>query len=78
MAIGPAALVVPFIEGLLDEREIDLRPALRPAKRHALRAGADLEAVKGLLAQAIESKPKCHYLHEAVAPRDRTMAQIGG
>jgi cyclic pyranopterin phosphate synthase len=55
---------------LLDEREIDLRAALR--------SGSGLEAVKGLLTQAIESKPKCHHLHEAIAPRDRTMAQIGG
>jgi cyclic pyranopterin phosphate synthase len=55
---------------LLDEREIDLKPVLRP--------GASLQAVKDLLAQAIQSKPECHHLHEAPAPRDRTMAQIGG
>ncbi len=55
---------------LLDEQEIDLR--------RALRARAGLEAVKDLLAQAIQAKPECHHLHEAPAPRDRTMAQIGG
>lgn len=55
---------------LLDEREVDLRATLR--------SGASLEAVKRLLSQAIQSKPKCHHLDEALAPRDRTMAQIGG
>jgi cyclic pyranopterin phosphate synthase len=55
---------------LLDEREIDLRAVLR--------AGADLETVKGLLTRAIQSKPRRHHLHEALAPQGRTMAQIGG
>lgn len=55
---------------LLNEREIDLRAALR--------SGADVETVRDLLAQAIQSKPKRHHLEEALAPRDRTMAQIGG
>lgn len=55
---------------LFDEREVDLRAALR--------SGADVEAVKRLLSQAIQSKPKRHHLHEALTPRDRTMAQIGG
>ena len=55
---------------LMDEREIDLRAVLR--------SGAGLEAIKSLLTQAIQSKPKNHHLHEALAPRDRTMAQIGG
>jgi cyclic pyranopterin phosphate synthase len=55
---------------LLNEREIDLRAALR--------SGADVETVRDLLAQAIQSKPKRHRLEEALAPRDRTMAQIGG
>lgn len=55
---------------LLDEQELDLRAALR--------SGASLEAVKGLLTQAIQSKPKGHHLHQALAPRDRIMAQIGG
>jgi cyclic pyranopterin phosphate synthase len=55
---------------LLNEREIDLRAALR--------AGAGVETIRDLLAQAIQSKPKRHHLEEALAPRDRTMAQIGG
>ena len=55
---------------LLDEREIDLRGELR--------SGADLETVKRVLAQAIQSKPEHHRLHEALAPRNRTMAQLGG
>jgi cyclic pyranopterin phosphate synthase len=55
---------------LMNEREVDLRTPLR--------SGASLETVKSLLAQAIQSKPQRHHLDEAVAPRDRTMAQIGG
>jgi cyclic pyranopterin phosphate synthase len=55
---------------LLNEREIDLRAALR--------SGAGVETLRDLLAWAIQSKPKRHYLEEAPAPRDRTMAQIGG
>jgi len=55
---------------LLSEREVDLRTTLR--------SGATLETVKGLLTQAIQSKPRRHHLDEALAPRDRTMAQIGG
>ena len=55
---------------LLNEGEIDLRAALR--------SGAGVEAVRDLLARAIQSKPKRHRLEEALAPRDRTMAQIGG
>ena len=55
---------------LLNEREVDLRTTLR--------SGATLETVKGLLTQAIQSKPRRHHLDEALAPRDRTMAQIGG
>ena len=55
---------------LLDEHEIDLRAALR--------SGGSLETIKALLTLAIQSKPKCHHLHEARAPQDRTMAQIGG
>jgi cyclic pyranopterin phosphate synthase len=55
---------------LLNEREIDLRAVLR--------SGAGLEAVKSLLSQAIQSKPKQHHLHEALAPQNRTMSQIGG
>jgi len=55
---------------LLAEQEIDLRPTLR--------AGGGLEAVRQLLAQAIQSKPMCHHLDEAQAPQGRTMSQIGG
>jgi cyclic pyranopterin phosphate synthase len=55
---------------LMSEEEIDL---LTP-----LRDGADLDAVKALLAQAIQRKPQRHRLNEAGSPRDRTMAQIGG
>jgi cyclic pyranopterin phosphate synthase len=55
---------------LMSDREIDLRSALR--------AGADVEEIGTLLAQAIRSKPQRHHLDEAPAPRDRTMAQIGG
>ena len=55
---------------LLDERELDLRAVLR--------SGASLEAIKGVLTQAIHSKPQHHHLQEAPAPRNRTMAQLGG
>ncbi len=55
---------------LLDESEIDLRAVLR--------SGADLEAIQRILTQAIQSKPEHHHLHEALAPRNRTMAQLGG
>jgi GTP 3',8-cyclase len=55
---------------LLSEGEIDLRPPLR--------AGADLAAVRELLAQAIRAKPQRHRLDEAQSPRDRAMAEIGG
>lgn len=55
---------------LLNEQEIDLRATLR--------SGAGVETIRDLLAQAIQSKPKQHRLEEALAPRDRTMAQIGG
>jgi cyclic pyranopterin phosphate synthase len=54
----------------MSEEEIDLRTPLR--------AGADLDAIKALLAQAIQRKPQRHHLNEAASPRDRTMAQIGG
>jgi molybdenum cofactor biosynthesis enzyme MoaA len=50
--------------------EIDLRPTLR--------AGANLEEVKALLAKAIHHKPQSHRLAEDLSPQDRTMAQIGG
>lgn len=55
---------------LMSEHEIDLRTPLR--------AGADLPTIQSLLAQAIHHKPQSHHLDEALAPRDRTMAEIGG
>ncbi len=55
---------------LMSAHEIDLSAPLR--------AGADLEAVKSLLEQAIHQKPPSHRLAEALSPRDRTMAEIGG
>jgi cyclic pyranopterin phosphate synthase len=55
---------------LMSDEELDLRPALR--------AGADLEAVKELLIQAIRRKPERHHLDEARAPQGRTMSEIGG
>lgn len=55
---------------LMSDLEIDLRTPLR--------AGADLETVKGLLAQAIHHKPERHHLDQSPAPQGRTMAQIGG
>ena len=54
----------------MDSREIDLRSALR--------AGADTETLKILVSQAIRTKPQRHHLDQAPAPRDRTMAEIGG
>jgi cyclic pyranopterin phosphate synthase len=55
---------------LLSDEEIDLRDALR--------SGAGLAAVQALLAEAIRHKPERHHLAEAVLPRQRTMAEIGG
>jgi cyclic pyranopterin phosphate synthase len=55
---------------LLSEEEIDLRDAVR--------TGANREAIKEILAQAIRQKPERHHLAEAILPRDRTMAEIGG
>lgn len=55
---------------LMSDREIDLRQALRE--------GGGAAEIKPLLAQAIRSKPARHHLDEALSPRDRTMAQIGG
>lgn len=55
---------------LMDDLEIDLRTPLR--------AGADLETVESLLAQAIHCKPERHHLDEARSPQSRTMAEIGG
>jgi cyclic pyranopterin phosphate synthase len=55
---------------LMSDEEIDLRGSLR--------AGADPVAIKDLLAQGIRHKPQRHHLHEALSPRNRTMAEIGG
>ena len=55
---------------LLDDHEIDLRGELRE--------GADQQRIQQLLAQAIQSKPQHHHLDEALAPQNRTMAEIGG
>ncbi len=54
----------------MSDREIDLRAPLRD--------GASLETLKDLVATAIHNKPQRHHLDEALSPRDRTMAQIGG
>jgi cyclic pyranopterin phosphate synthase len=55
---------------LLSDDEIDLRGPLR--------AGADLETVKAILAQAIRSKPARHHLGDALPPQARSMSEIGG
>jgi cyclic pyranopterin phosphate synthase len=55
---------------LMSDHEIDLRPTLRE--------GANLEAVKALLTEAIHRKPQSHRLAEDFSPQDRTMAEIGG
>ena len=55
---------------LMSSHEIDLRSRLR--------AGADQDEIRLLIADAIQHKPERHHLDEALAPRDRTMAEIGG
>jgi cyclic pyranopterin phosphate synthase len=55
---------------LLNDAEIDLRGPLR--------AGAGLETVKAILAQAIRDKPARHHLDEAQPPQKRNMSEIGG
>jgi cyclic pyranopterin phosphate synthase len=55
---------------LLSDDEIDLRGPLR--------AGAGLETVKAILAQAIRSKPARHHLGDALPPQARSMSEIGG
>jgi cyclic pyranopterin phosphate synthase len=55
---------------LMSDDEIDLGAPLR--------AGAGLEEIRALLAQAIHHKPESHRLAEQVAPQARSMAQIGG
>jgi cyclic pyranopterin phosphate synthase len=63
---------------LMSDQEIDLRQALRGGASSEGEAAARLEAVKAVLAQAIRLKPQRHHLDQALAPRDRTMSQIGG
>jgi cyclic pyranopterin phosphate synthase len=55
---------------LMSEEEIDLRAWLR--------SDANLATLKDLLVTAIQRKPQRHHLEEALSPRDRTMAEIGG
>jgi cyclic pyranopterin phosphate synthase len=55
---------------LLSDAEIDLR--------RALRQGADVAQIKGLIFQAIRSKPLQHHLDECQHPGRRVMSQIGG
>jgi cyclic pyranopterin phosphate synthase len=55
---------------LMSEEEVDLREALR--------SGAGLTELRALLAQAIVRKPERHLLGQRQAPKDRTMAEIGG
>jgi cyclic pyranopterin phosphate synthase len=55
---------------LMSDDEIDLHTPLR--------SGADVEALKSLLVQAIRRKPQRHHLDEALVPQGRTMSEIGG
>ncbi|MBN1658141.1 MAG: GTP 3',8-cyclase MoaA [Anaerolineae bacterium] len=55
---------------LLSDYEIDLRTPLR--------SGASGEEIEEILARAIRTKPARHHLAQALSPRDRTMAEIGG
>ena len=55
---------------LLSDYEIDLRTPLRQ--------GADVEQIKELLLQGIESKPMQHHLDECRMPEKRVMSEIGG
>jgi cyclic pyranopterin phosphate synthase len=55
---------------LLDDSEVDLRPALRSSI-----ASEDLAA---LILQAVANKPRQHHLDQGVTPHQRTMTQIGG
>jgi molybdenum cofactor biosynthesis enzyme MoaA len=54
----------------MSDQEIDLQAPLRD--------GADVAEMKRLLAWAIQAKPQGHHLDQALAPRARTMAEIGG
>jgi cyclic pyranopterin phosphate synthase len=55
---------------LVSDEEIDLRAALR--------RGAGVEEIKGLLLKGVESKPREHHLAESPSPQRRTMSQLGG
>lgn len=55
---------------LLGDEEIDLRPALR--------SGASLEEIKGIIQQAASIKPEGHRIAEGIAPKHKTMSRIGG
>ena len=55
---------------LLSDYEINLRTPLRQ--------GANVEQVKGLLLEGIESKPMQHHLDESMRPENRVMSEIGG
>jgi cyclic pyranopterin phosphate synthase len=55
---------------LMNAHEIDLSAPLR--------AGAGLETIQALLAEAIQHKPQGHRLGEEPSPQDRMMSQIGG
>ena len=55
---------------LLSDYEINLRTPLRQ--------GANVEQVKGLLLEGIESKPMQHHLDESRRPENRVMSEIGG
>lgn len=55
---------------LLSDDEIDLREPLRQ--------GAFVDDLKGIIQQAIDSKPECHRLKLGTTARNRSMCQIGG
>ncbi len=55
---------------LLNDDEMDVRKALR--------TNGGIEAVKRILARAVENKPTGHHLLEGRSTRERSMYQIGG
>jgi len=55
---------------LLSENEIDLRQPLR--------SGMSSAELKGLIKEAIASKPWRHHLDEGDVPKDRPFSQVGG
>jgi len=55
---------------LLSDKEIDLRTPLRQ--------DAQVDDIKALVLQAIESKPLQHHLDQCRHPENRAMSQIGG